>query len=75
MFSYQNDNEMKGDNPVVWNQWLDAARWDEETHSYLHPNSSEKMRNHLAEEILDLNMLNLMQNYKQSLKNGNILGQ
>lgn len=33
---------MKGDNPVVWNQWLDAARWDEETHSHLHPNSSEK---------------------------------
>jgi hypothetical protein len=52
-----------------------AARWDEEANSHLHPNYSEKMRNHLAEEILDLNMLNLMQNYKQSLKNGNILGQ
>jgi hypothetical protein len=66
---------MKGDNPVVWDEWRDAARWDEDTDSHLHQNSSEKMRNHLAEEILDLNMLNLMQNYKQSLKNGHILGQ
>jgi hypothetical protein len=66
---------MKGDNPVVWDQWLDAASWEEETNSHLHPNSSEKMRNYLAEEILDLNMLNLMQNYKKSLKNGHILRQ
>ena len=54
---------------------IEMANKENPPNSHLHPNSSEKMRNHLAEEILDLNMLNLMQNYKQSLKNGNILGQ
>lgn len=43
------------------------------SHSHLYPDSAEKMRNHLAEEMLDADMCNLMKHYKMSLKNGNIL--
>ena len=73
----------KGENIIVWDHWIDAVRWDEQTNSrriyhkigqsHLYPDSAEKMRNHLAEEVLDINMYNLMKHYKLSLKNGNIL--
>lgn len=53
---------------IVWDQWLHAANWDEKTNSKLihykltsshfRPDYSEKMRNHLAEGVLDENMLN-----------------
>ncbi|KAK3091321.1 hypothetical protein FSP39_018905, partial [Pinctada imbricata] len=69
----------KGDHFIMWQQWLDAAKWDDDTNSrklhykitpsHLHPDSAEKMRNHLAEEMLDSDMLNLMQQYKQHLQN------
>lgn len=65
---------------IVWDQWLHAANWDEKTNSrlihhkltssHLRPDSSEKMRNHLAEDVLDENMLNLMKQYQMSLING-----
>jgi hypothetical protein len=41
--------------------------------SHLHPDSSEKMRNHLAEQVLDDNMLNLMKQYQLSLINNEVL--
>lgn len=65
---------------IVWDPWLHAANWDEKTNSrlihhkltssHLRPDSSEKMRNHLAEDVLDENMLNLMKQYQMSLING-----
>lgn len=73
----------KGSKAIVWEQWLNAAKWDEQTNSrkinyklsssHLHPDSSEKMRNHLAEQVLDDNMLNLMKQYQLSLINNEVL--
>ena len=69
--------------PIVWKQWEDAVQWDRTvnsrpihykvTDSHLHPNISEKMRNHLAEDMLDENMLHLMECYRESLLNGSHL--
>ena len=39
--------------------------------THIFPNNSELMRNHLAYEVLDDNMLQLMLSYKKSLKNPN----
>jgi len=39
--------------------------------THIFPNTSELMRNHLAYEVLDDNMLQLMLSYKKSLKNPN----
>jgi hypothetical protein len=60
--------------PIVWQQWLDAVQWDRTTNSrllhykasdtHLHPSHVEKMRNHLAEEMMDDEMLNLMLHYQ-----------
>lgn len=36
----------------------------------MNPDSAEKMRNHLAEEVLDSNMLHLMKEYQKSLRKG-----
>lgn len=55
--------------PITWKQWIDAYNWDQTSslplHHHLSPQHFElgyatKMRNHLAEEVLDINMLNLM---------------
>lgn len=64
--------------PIVWQQWLDAVRWDRITNSrllhykasdtHLYPSHVEKMRNHLAEEMLDADMLNLMEHYQVKVK-------
>lgn len=61
----------------MWDQWLHAANWNAKTNSrliyhkltlsHLRPDSSEKMRNHLAEDILDENMLNLMKQFQMFL--------
>ncbi|ELU13368.1 hypothetical protein CAPTEDRAFT_194398 [Capitella teleta] len=55
---------------VLWKHWRAAYQWDTEknplpihwklTPAHMQPDSSEKMRNHLAEEVLDKNMLLLM---------------
>ena len=69
--------------PIVWDHWVNAYKWDQEsnsrqvyhklTSSHLHPDSGEKMRNHLAEDVLNEDMLNLMKQYQISLINGNEL--
>jgi hypothetical protein len=66
------------DNPIVWQQWIDAVEWDRTVNSrplhfkvtdtHLHPNGSEKMRNQLAEQMLDEDMLHLMHCYQASLE-------
>ena len=68
---------------IVWTQWLDAAKWDRSsnprrvhhaiTESHLHPNPSEKMRNHLAEDMMGTDMLHLMQLYQATLQDGSEL--
>lgn len=57
-----------------------AVEWDRNTNgrhihhkvteSHLHPNIAEKMRNELAETMLNTDMLHLMKSYRDSLSNG-----
>ncbi|KAL3888305.1 hypothetical protein ACJMK2_000676 [Sinanodonta woodiana] len=61
--SFHTMKMVKCDKCIVWDQWIHAAKWDEDTnsrkihyklsYSHLHPDSSEKMRNHLAEDVLN----------------------
>ena len=62
---------------VKWSYWVDAYQWDIVTHSFpvhrklseqhLFPTIKERMRNHLAEEVLDEEMLHLMMVSKSKL--------
>ena len=65
------------DKDVVWAHWVSAAAWDKKreenggrrihyklTKAHLEPSQSEKMRNALAEEALNSDMLYLMQSYQ-----------
>ncbi|KAJ8313193.1 hypothetical protein KUTeg_009256 [Tegillarca granosa] len=80
---YNTKKLMRGDQYIVWDMWINAAQWDENTNSrkihhklsssHLHPDSSEKMRNHLSEEVLDSDMFHLMKSCRDSLQNGNVL--
>lgn len=62
---------------IQWQMWVDAYNWDNDTHRFpLHqkltqehifPNSAQKMRNKLAFETLNADMLHLMKTYRKSL--------
>lgn len=61
---------------TTWKTFIDAYDWDKKhglsihqklTSQHLHPNQAEKMRNHLAEECLNSDMLHLMKQFKESL--------
>ncbi|KAL3871859.1 hypothetical protein ACJMK2_039831 [Sinanodonta woodiana] len=61
---------------IQWQMWVDAFNWDKIsplqihralTQVHVYPNTKEKMRNHLAEEVLNDDMLNLMTQYQASL--------
>ncbi|XP_071111146.1 uncharacterized protein [Haliotis cracherodii] len=65
--------------PIVWKMWIDSYEWDKQHglsihhklgNDHIHPNKADLMRNHLAEEVLDSNMLSLMRLYKQNLGHG-----
>ena len=68
---------------IIWKHWITAVQLDWEansrrihftvTESHLHPNSSEKMRNELAETMLNSDMLNLMKCYRERLFDGSHL--
>ena len=57
---------------IVWKHWMDAHRFNSNrdinpiaihrklTEAHISPNQSELMRNHLAEDVLDTEMLHLM---------------
>jgi hypothetical protein len=55
---------------IRWEHWIDAYHWDVQNHgisihrklteTHLFPSSKERMRNHLAEDCLDEEMLNLL---------------
>ena len=61
---------------VQWKMWIDAYLWDKQNPIQIHrklsndhifPNNSNKMRNKLAEEVLDGDMLNLFCAFKEGL--------
>jgi hypothetical protein len=65
------------DRTIQWKMWIDAYLWDQDNHSFkihhklthdhIFPNSAQQMRNHLAFDTLNSDMLHLMQSYQQSL--------
>ena len=66
---------------VTWSQWEDAYKWDRHnpaqihnklTHGHIFLDSASKMRNHLAEHVLDENMLQLFLERKESLGDNGI---
>lgn len=59
---------------VEWDRTMNARRLHYKvTDSHLHPNLAEKMRNELAETMLNSEMLNLVQSYQNILSNGSVL--
>ena len=64
---------------VFWYQLVKAVQWDRGnnlrplsykiTDNHLYPNQSEKMRNHLAEQMLDADMLHIVRKYQETLTN------
>lgn len=63
---------------VVWDMWINAYLWDRNnpfpvhrklTDEHLFPNNAQKMRNKLAFDVLDQEMLHLMETYNASLQN------
>ena len=44
-----------------------------QTDDHIFITKTSNMRNHLAEEVLDDNMFNLMKNYQKSLPDGTVL--
>lgn len=59
-----------GDNLVLWTHWKDAMEWDRRNHTvkvyhkltqqHIDPTPTELMRNHLAVDVLNSEMLHLM---------------
>jgi len=66
-----------GSKTIQWQMWIDAFNWDQHNHSFkvhhmltnehIFPNNAQKMRNQLAFDTLNLEMLNLMKTYCKSL--------
>lgn len=71
------------ENFIMWDFWIKAYNWDRIHNSVrVHPKLTDehifltktsKMRNRLAEDVLDVEMLNLMKAYQRNLKNGKYL--
>ncbi|KAL3890552.1 hypothetical protein ACJMK2_002834 [Sinanodonta woodiana] len=61
---------------IIWKMWIDAYKWDHSTNifpvhqklsdEHMFPNDAQKMRNKLAFETLNHDMLNLMTMYQES---------
>ncbi|KAL9970357.1 hypothetical protein ACROYT_G022715 [Oculina patagonica] len=68
---------LSGDRSILWEHFLNAFKFDQGefslslheklTMDHFELDPASKMRNHLAEEVLDQNMLNLMKAYKGHL--------
>lgn len=68
---------------VQWQMFVDCYQWDKSnalqlhrklTNEHIFPSNQSKMRNHLAEDVLDTEMLNLFIQYQQYLgEKGSIL--
>ena len=62
---------------IVWQMWIDTYLWDRNnpfpvhhklSDEHLFPNNAQKMRNKLAFDVLDKEMLHLMETYNDSLQ-------
>jgi hypothetical protein len=72
-----------GQYAIRWIQWVQTIKWDRDTNSrplhyrvsdeHLFPNSCEKMRNKLAEDMLGYDMLNVMKCFSSFLHDGDYL--
>jgi hypothetical protein len=75
----------RNEHVIVWGQWKAAYEWDQVcnpemmrvhhrlSEEHINVSDSGKMRNHLAEECLNVDMYNLMLKYQMSLQNGDHL--
>ncbi|XP_052250781.1 uncharacterized protein LOC127857994 isoform X1 [Dreissena polymorpha] len=70
------------ESPIQWQMWINAFEWDQEnglklhrklTKEHIYPSTQSKMRNHLANEVLNNDMMYLMCQYQSSLVNGKVL--
>ena len=68
--------KLQSGHEVHWQMWIDAYQWDKQnpiqthralTNEHLFPSNSSKMRNKLAEDVLNSEMLNLFVSYKENL--------
>lgn len=76
--SYNKRNLLHGENPIHWNHWKSAFSWDISTNPFpvhrklsnehMFLTSESKMRNRLAEDVMDADMLHLMEVYQSSLE-------
>ena len=64
------------DETIQWQMFVDCYKWDKTnalqihrklTNEHMYPSNQLKMRNHLAEDVLDSEMLNLMIEYQKHL--------
>ena len=68
---------------IQWQMFIDCYKWDTHnslqchrklTNDHIFPDNQQKMRNHLAEQVLNSEMLHLMRQYKIYLsKKGQVL--
>ena len=67
---------------VLWSMWVDALQWDSGnavaihyklSKEHIHLTNASKMRNHLAEEVLNKDMLRLMTAYAEHLGSKGII--
>lgn len=64
-------------NVIIWKMWIDAYQWDRSNNSFpihhklsdehIYPSNAQKMRNKLAFQTLDSDMLNVMKCYCETL--------
>lgn len=67
----------RGGKSIVWKQWKDAFNWDQSNFSlplherltlaHIELDPASRMRNHLAEDVLDSKMLFMMQSYRDHI--------
>ena len=67
---------------VLWEMFIHCYEWDQQnalqvnrflTHEHIYPSTQSKMRNQLAEDVLNSEMLHMFKQYQASLKNGAVL--
>jgi hypothetical protein len=67
---------------IQWDMFVNCFEWDQNnalqinrylSHEHIYLNTQNKMRNRLAEDVLNSEMLHLFERYQASLKNGSTL--
>lgn len=72
------------DGKILWKDFVKAYEWDRDNNSmrihyklspsHIHPDKSEKMRNHLATEMLNTDMLNLFKEHQEATEAKHLSG-